>query len=642
MLVMKHDIEKNLMKLLVIDDDEVVLNQTAQILSDEGYQVQTANHGKQGLAIARQDNPDLVITGVMMPEMDGYTISQQIKSDPQLADTIVILTSGVADRTEDHIKGYQSGADDYLSKKTDPQEFLYQIESLLRLKQVENKLRIKEQRFRGLFENIKDGVAIYQAVDAGKDFTIVDINPAGANIGQVHREEVIGKRVTNVFPGIDSMGLLEVFQRVWRSGEPETLKNKYYREDRHTFWVDNYVYRLPSGEVVALYHDTSEEKRAHTILRESEDRFRTLFTYVPIGLYRTTKDGIILDANPALVEMLGYPNRETMIEKSAFEIFVDADQRWDQIEILENQDELTAQEIRVYKFDGSIIWAKDTARAIYDIKGNLSYYLGSLEDITSQVQARKKLHEYSENLEVMVHKRTRELDQAQKQLLRQEKLAVLGQLAGGIGHDLRNPLGVISNSIYYLKMVMKDVNSEVMEYLKIVDEEVQTANSIVEDLLDFARTREPVKEPLTMYKFLEGLLSRYPAPDGIEVFVEIPKDFPQIWVDPKQIYTVFVNLITNAYQSMPDGGVLTLRGKVENINYICLQVIDTGEGISDENIDNIFEPLFTTKSRGVGLGLVTAKNLIEANRGRITVSSKLSSGTVFSAFLPVWKDYDKQ
>jgi signal transduction histidine kinase len=216
---------------------------------------------------------------------------------------------------------------------------------------------------------------------------------------------------------------------------------------------------------------------------------------------------------------------------------------------------------------------------------------------------------------------------------------VLGQLAGGVGHDLRNPLGVINNAVYYLKMVQTDAADNIKEYLDIIGDEIKTAEGIVADLLDFARTKPPNLAKTNLSVLITSVLQRNPAPQEVEIIQQIPPDLPPIYIDSHQIGRVLDNLINNAFQAMPDGGQLSLSVGAHN-DSIQLSISDTGVGISSENKTKIFEPLFTTKSAGFGLGLAIVKNLVEVNHGTIEVESQLGTGSVFTITLPILNAHD--
>jgi signal transduction histidine kinase len=262
------------------------------------------------------------------------------------------------------------------------------------------------------------------------------------------------------------------------------------------------------------------------------------------------------------------------------------------------------------------------------------YADGIFTDITELRRAEESLKEYSERLEQMVEERTKELKDAQEQLVRREKLAILGQLAGGVGHELRNPLGVISNAVYYLKMVMPDAEETIKEYLETISEEVNRSTKIISDLLDFSRIKSVDREETAVSDLVAQVLEKQPTPENIKLATTIPSDFPPVFVDNRQISQVLVNLVTNACQAMPEGGKLSISAQAKK-DKVQVSFTDTGSGISKENMKNLFEPLFTTKARGIGLGLAVSKNLVEANGGSIEVESEEGKGSIFSVILPI-------
>jgi len=242
-------------------------------------------------------------------------------------------------------------------------------------------------------------------------------------------------------------------------------------------------------------------------------------------------------------------------------------------------------------------------------------------------------------------KRTEEqLIEAQEDLVRKEKLAILGQLSGSVGHELRNPLTVMSNAVYFLKMAHAGGDETTREYLDMIKHEIDNSQRIISDLLDFARTRTPQTKSVMARQLLDESLVKCVIPENVELHADLSDTLPLLRIDPLQMNQVFQNLITNAVQAMPDGGTLHISARrVDNVgaalqemgNYIEISVEDTGEGISPENMKKLFQPLFTTRAKGIGLGLVVCRNLVEANGGRISVESEPGEGTVFTVTLPV-------
>jgi PAS domain S-box-containing protein len=273
---------------------------------------------------------------------------------------------------------------------------------------------------------------------------------------------------------------------------------------------------------------------------------------------------------------------------------------------------------------------------LFNLQGEFYGSVHYARDITKRKLAEEEVRRLNKELEWTVEERTKELFDAQEELVRQEKLAILGQLSGSVGHELRNPLGVMNNAIYFLKTVMTGADEIVKEYLDIIKQEIDTSQRIITDLLDFARTKTPQKRAVPVRELLEESLVRCALPKNVDIHSEVEEKLQSLMVDPLQVGQVFQNLITNGIQAMPNGGALCISARQAEIErgFIEICVADSGSGISPENMKKLFQPLFTTKAKGIGLGLTVCRNLTEANGGRIAVESEMGKGTRFVVLLP--------
>lgn len=249
-----------------------------------------------------------------------------------------------------------------------------------------------------------------------------------------------------------------------------------------------------------------------------------------------------------------------------------------------------------------------------------------------------------EGLEQKVAERTNALNQtlhqlyeAQESLVRKEKLAMLGQLASGVGHELRNPLGVMTNAVYYLKMVLASSPKNVLEYLEILQQQITLSEKIVSDLLDFARSKPPQRMATSVKDVTKAQLERLGSTNGIRIEQNFPGDLPPVLVDPTQMGQIVLNLLSNAMQALEGTGSIAMNAHA-NDGAVHLDVVDTGPGVPPENIEKIFEPLFTTKARGIGLGLAVSRTLARANGGDLTVRSMVGQGASFRLTLPAAKE----
>jgi signal transduction histidine kinase len=216
---------------------------------------------------------------------------------------------------------------------------------------------------------------------------------------------------------------------------------------------------------------------------------------------------------------------------------------------------------------------------------------------------------------------------------RAERLATIGQVAGGVAHELRNPLNVIKTSVYYLLNARSPVPEKVTEHLNRIQKQVGLADGVITALSNFARLPLPNLQPFTIAICIRDVLGHYDLPANIVVSLDIPESLPAALGDATQLQIVFSNLIRNARDAMPHGGRLTISARPDR-DVIDVAVKDTGDGVPLENLAKIMEPLFTTKARGIGLGLAMARAIVEKHHGRLSVASEPGQGATFTVRLP--------
>ncbi len=229
---------------------------------------------------------------------------------------------------------------------------------------------------------------------------------------------------------------------------------------------------------------------------------------------------------------------------------------------------------------------------------------------------------------------------------RQERLMTLGKVAAGIAHELRNPLNAVKTSVYYLLNARNPTEEKTQEHLQRIDRQVGISDGVITALSRFAKLPVPNVVPIDLCEFVKQTLEVNPVPDNIELELNCPDEVPPVSGDGDQLQIVLGNLIRNACDAMPDGGRLTLRGhrhsastdKASNgksAGLFELSVTDTGCGIRPEDLQRIMEPLFSTKTRGLGLGLALARAIMERHDGELTVNSRPGHGTTFTMVLNV-------
>lgn len=213
-----------------------------------------------------------------------------------------------------------------------------------------------------------------------------------------------------------------------------------------------------------------------------------------------------------------------------------------------------------------------------------------------------------------------------------DRLATIGQVAGGVAHEMRNPLNVIKTSVYYLLNAQNVRPEKQAEHLHRIERQVGLADSVVTALNDFARLPLPELRPTDLRTCLDEALEMSPLPAQIRVTTELPASLPPVLGDLRQLRIVFGNLLRNARDAMADGGDLRITAHQQD-DAVEVSIHDTGSGIAPEALDRIMEPLYSTKARGIGLGLAITRAIVEKHRGRLQAVSRPGQGSVFTVRL---------
>jgi len=406
------------------------------------------------------------------------------------------------------------------------------------------------------------------------------------------------------------------------------------------------VERVMLGEaardIAFALHDIEVEEgrdRAQKEVKEQRDRAERYLDIAGVIIVAINSRGEVTLMNRKGCEVLGYKKGE-IIGRDWFDIFIPAGVR-DGVKGVFRR--LMAGEIEpVEYFENSVLTRNGEERlfswyntVLRDDPGNIMGTLSSGEDITDRKSAEYELLEHQQHLEKLVEERTNDLRRTHDELINHEKLAALGQVAGGVAHELRNPLGAIKNVAYFLNMALENPEPDIKECLKIMDNEVVTSENIIDALFDFSRKRPPARQKVDVNRLVEETLDRVPVPETVEIVTELDKGIPGISGDPVQLGQVFGNIIRNALQAMPEGGRLLIKSGIQKSGWITISLADTGTGIPEEDIENVFKPLFTTKAKGIGLGLAITKAHVEGHGGTIGVQSEPRNGTTFTVGLPI-------
>jgi PAS domain S-box-containing protein len=264
----------------------------------------------------------------------------------------------------------------------------------------------------------------------------------------------------------------------------------------------------------------------------------------------------------------------------------------------------------------------------------LELFLHQAAIVIENAQLIEGLREAREQLEEKVEERTLELRASQAQLLKAQRLAVIGELAGMVGHDLRNPLTSIAGAAYFVrKRLGRNQNARVREMLDLVEKNISYSNKIINDLLDYSRDVKLDLTEATPQSIVKDALSLIQMPKHVRL-IDLTQGVPKVKADIEKLKRAFVNIIKNAVDAMPRKGKLTIRSRSLGSN-VEFAFSDTGMGMSKNTMERMWTPLFTTKAKGMGFGLPICKRVIEAHGGSISVKSTLRKGTTFTVTLPI-------
>ena len=282
--------------------------------------------------------------------------------------------------------------------------------------------------------------------------------------------------------------------------------------------------------------------------------------------------------------------------------------------------------------DGSRILVSSTSAPLTDAKGEIIGSVAIFEDITEKRELEKKLNMHVAHLEKLVSEQVEQLKNA-------ERLSAIGQTAGIIGHDIRNPLQTIFSDTYLIKsdidsLPENEVKMSLRESTDSIEENLSYINKIVQDLQDYAKPPKPTLEQVAVEKIIQEVLSTIDIPEIIKVTFLLEDGSLSFNSDPIYMKRILTNLISNSIQALSNGGKISIRVKRKE-DKALLSVEDTGQGIPFEVRDKIFMPLVTTKPKGQGFGLAVVKKLTEALNGTVTFESELGKGTRFNIELPL-------
>ena len=505
--------------------------------------------------------------------------------------------------------------------------FLLGLEkALTKIENGEEALQESEERFSAMFEHMSSGVAVYESVDNGGDFVFKAFNPAAEGITHISPNEALGNRLLDLFPQMDKSGLLGTLQRVWKTGREEHIPPFYYKDEKREGWRENRIYKLPTGEVVALFDDVTERKQAEEALREREEKYRTILETIEDGYYEIDLGGNFTFFNDSMCKISGYSRDELMGMNNR-----------------QYTDEVYAKEIyqtfnKVYttgKPDKSFHWPvirKDSTKRTVDVSVSLRRdtegkpigFRGVARDISDK----KKM---------------------EAQLQQVTKMEAIATLAGGVAHEFNNALMAVLGNIELLRIDLPEDERRDRSF-DAMNESGHRMSRLTDQLLAYSEGGKYNAKNLKLDDFTIEILPilQHDLRSEIRVETHFSKDISYIRADHAQMQMVLSAILANSNEAIEDEGIIRIAAENKDIDegftkqhpglkpgsYVCLTIEDDGKGMDEEEKEKIFEPFFTTKFQGRGMGMAAVYGIIKGHDGTITVDSELGKGTVVRIYLP--------
>ncbi|NQT59704.1 MAG: response regulator [Bacteroidetes bacterium] len=637
-------------KLLVIDDQQDNLISIEALLKIylPGCKVFTAMSGQEGIALAKTEFPDTILLDIIMPEMDGYEVCRVLKQYEITKHIPIVMLTAIKTDTASRIRGLNFGADAFLSKPFEPNELVAQINVMLRLKRGEDTLRSEktnlekiikertkelwksEEKYRSLMNDALDTSSVGIFI-LNKDMQDEWINKAAENFFGLKKEYVIGIDNRYLVSSVlkDNFEDSERFkQRLLAAYNDNTYIDEFEchmlssenREERwFSYWSQPIKSGLYAGGRIEQYTDITARKLAEQSVRESKDYYQAIFENTGAATIIYQADNTIISANEMFLKLSGYTQDEIIGKKKWIE-FVKEESKGD-LKLLDPRGkECSCTESHQLEFrfidKNSVI--KDVFLTIKKIPGTQNS-VASLLDISDSRQI-------------------------EKELWKMQKLESIGTLASGIAHDFNNILMGIFGNIAMAKLSLPE-NAPCMNFILDAEKSMDRARRLTGQLLTFSKGGTPIKESVHLIEFVHDIVRFDFAGSKVKPVFQQDDDLWIAMADKGQLEQVFSNLAINAKEAMPEGGYFFVN--LENLKvsedtvpglspgeYIKVTVRDDGAGIPEEYINQVFDPYFTTKQTGNGLGLAVVYSIIQKHNGLLQIDSIIDQGTTITFYLP--------
>jgi PAS domain S-box-containing protein len=611
----------DVIRLLVIDDDTRFADYLAVMLrrAPSTFAIDVAHTVEEGLHELLRATHHVCLLDYRLGVEDGLDVLRAAQARG-LRTPIVLLTGDGNDSLE--FTALEGGASDYLDKaEIDPRRLERMLRRAIARQRAETTLQHREARLADA-----EARALVMATQVALDGHWLKVTPRFCELLGYTEEELLALRFQDVTHPDDLARDYQCRQTLLDGAtrSVEAVK-RYVHKDGAIVWA--YLNSsLVSGEdgaplfFLTYVRDIGTQKRAEDALAASEQRYRSMVSNAPYGIFEATRDGRLLAVNPALVTMLAFDTEEEVVLFDPARLYGGSEERTRVLEQMARSGPSRGVETRWIRADGSPVLVCINAHLE---AGGTGVIHGVVEDITE----RKRLEE---------------------QLRQAQKMEAIGQLAGGVAHDFNNLLTAILGYTDLLKHRCRDT-PDICADLDEIKSAGASAASLTEQLLAFSRKQVLKPEVLSVNTVIERLQKLLPRLLGedIEFVTRLGPRTPPVEADPVQLQQVILNLAVNARDAMPLGGRLviattefTVRGRGSSSlaagEYVLMTVQDNGCGMDSATQARIFEPFFTTKptGKGTGLGLATVYGIIKQTGGEITCETQPGTGTTFSVFLP--------